>query len=75
MTDFFDTQNTLTLDKNCEETNRSNAINSVPFNGLWGGNCVWYRVFKFIHSLKLPHDVNSSLNANFSSIRVEILIY
>ena len=58
---FFNAQNTLTLDKNCEETNRSNAINSVPFNGLWDGNYVWYRLFKIIDSFELPHDVNSSL--------------
>ena len=61
MTDYFHAQNTLTLDNNCEETNHANAINSVPFNGLWDGNYVWYRLFKFIYSLKLPHDVNSSL--------------
>ena len=61
MSDFFDTQNTLTLDKNCEETNRSNAIINVLLNGLWDRNYVWYRLFKILHSLKSPHDVNSSL--------------
>ena len=70
MSDFFDTQNTLTLDKNCEETNRSNAINSVPFNGLLDGNYLWYRLFTFVYSLKLPHDVNSSLKADCLSLDI-----